>query len=178
MHICLHGRGYSVVYWRRTNWVPNKAFSFIDSALYNSGIFQALRDIVSSSLRFTASNLLLVGTKASWRHMRCNLNAFLNTSGGQIWFGVAADGSVKGLQADRKERDRICLRADAIINAMHPQVWVQKGNKHYLQGQPHIGIIISSVEDFIHVSIQQYRGTTLGGMFICTISYLGWWPAC
>eukprot|EP01088_Endostelium_zonatum_P002567 TRINITY_DN1318_c0_g1_i1.p1 TRINITY_DN1318_c0_g1~~TRINITY_DN1318_c0_g1_i1.p1 ORF type:complete len:771 (+),score=199.71 TRINITY_DN1318_c0_g1_i1:106-2313(+) len=49
-------------------------------------------------------------------------NSFLNTNGGVIYFGIEDDGSIAGLELDRKERDQIRLRIDAIVSHYVPQV--------------------------------------------------------
>jgi len=50
------------------------------------------------------------------------VNAFLNTDGGRILFGVADDGTVVGLPFDRKQKDILRLRVDAAIDSFRPQV--------------------------------------------------------
>lgn len=43
------------------------------------------------------------------------VNAFLNTNGGTIYFGVEDDGRIEGVPLNRKSRDIIRLRVDSII---------------------------------------------------------------
>eukprot|EP01124_Arcella_intermedia_P022821 TRINITY_DN3489_c0_g1_i1.p1 TRINITY_DN3489_c0_g1~~TRINITY_DN3489_c0_g1_i1.p1 ORF type:complete len:886 (-),score=213.43 TRINITY_DN3489_c0_g1_i1:923-3580(-) len=50
------------------------------------------------------------------------INAFLNTNGGTIYFGVEDDGKIVGLNASRGQRDELRLRIDSIVSNIRPQV--------------------------------------------------------
>ncbi|KAH7824777.1 putative ATP-binding protein [Monocercomonoides exilis] len=50
------------------------------------------------------------------------MNAFLNTDGGSIYFGVEDDGAIKGIELNRKDRDQLRQGIDQIINRYRPQV--------------------------------------------------------
>ena len=43
------------------------------------------------------------------------VNAFLNTDGGRLYFGIEHNGSIDGLLLNRKSRDIIRLRIDGVI---------------------------------------------------------------
>lgn len=45
------------------------------------------------------------------------MNAFLNASGGTIYFGIEDDGIVSGLLLDRGARDDLRLRLDAGVTS-------------------------------------------------------------
>jgi predicted HTH transcriptional regulator len=44
------------------------------------------------------------------------INAFLNTDGGTIYFGIHDDGTILGIPMSRKFRDAIRLRIDSIVS--------------------------------------------------------------
>lgn len=50
------------------------------------------------------------------------LNAFLNTEGGKLYFGIEDDGTIYGIPANRKLRDHIRLLIDNTLNTIKPQV--------------------------------------------------------
>ncbi|KAJ4455189.1 putative eIF-2-alpha kinase GCN2 [Paratrimastix pyriformis] len=50
------------------------------------------------------------------------MNAFLNTRGGTIYFGVEDNGIIKGIRVDRKMRDTLRLGIDSAVNLYRPQV--------------------------------------------------------
>ncbi len=50
------------------------------------------------------------------------VNAFLNTNGGTIHFGVGDDGSVHGIHLDRSDRDRLRTEISKLINKFQPAV--------------------------------------------------------
>lgn len=50
------------------------------------------------------------------------INAFLNTNGGVIFFGIADDGKVQGVELDRRQRDHLRTKISKIINAFQPSV--------------------------------------------------------
>eukprot|EP01114_Cavostelium_apophysatum_P017618 TRINITY_DN5286_c0_g1_i1.p1 TRINITY_DN5286_c0_g1~~TRINITY_DN5286_c0_g1_i1.p1 ORF type:complete len:679 (-),score=119.66 TRINITY_DN5286_c0_g1_i1:38-2074(-) len=50
------------------------------------------------------------------------INAFLNTNGGTLFFGVEDDGTIIGLKFNRKKRDQLRLRVDGIVSNFKPQV--------------------------------------------------------
>ncbi len=50
------------------------------------------------------------------------VNAFLNTSGGVLFFGIEDDGRVVGLRLDRSQRDRLRLQISRLINKFQPSV--------------------------------------------------------
>eukprot|EP00005_Dracoamoeba_jomungandri_P002603 CAMPEP_0174257250 /NCGR_PEP_ID=MMETSP0439-20130205/6412_1 /TAXON_ID=0 /ORGANISM="Stereomyxa ramosa, Strain Chinc5" /LENGTH=1081 /DNA_ID=CAMNT_0015340255 /DNA_START=174 /DNA_END=3419 /DNA_ORIENTATION=+ len=50
------------------------------------------------------------------------INAFLNSAGGTIHFGIQDDGTIIGLPLNRKERDTLRLRIDAVVGGFLPQV--------------------------------------------------------
>ena len=45
------------------------------------------------------------------------INAFLNTEGGTIYFGVRDDGVVLGAPLNRKARDSLRLNVDGIVSS-------------------------------------------------------------
>jgi len=47
------------------------------------------------------------------------VNAFLNTDGGYIYFGIEDDGTIVGLPLNRKERDTLRLRVDGYISSKY-----------------------------------------------------------
>lgn len=51
-----------------------------------------------------------------------NINAFLNTNGGKVYFGVTRQGKIVGIPLSRKLRDMIRLRIDSITSSYQPQV--------------------------------------------------------
>eukprot|EP01122_Echinamoeba_exundans_P011805 TRINITY_DN4818_c0_g1_i1.p1 TRINITY_DN4818_c0_g1~~TRINITY_DN4818_c0_g1_i1.p1 ORF type:complete len:1288 (+),score=282.63 TRINITY_DN4818_c0_g1_i1:108-3971(+) len=55
-------------------------------------------------------------------HCKKYINAFLNTDGGTMYFGVEDDGRLVGVPLDRKTRDMIRLKIDGIVSQNHPQV--------------------------------------------------------
>ena len=50
------------------------------------------------------------------------VNAFLNTSGGTIYFGVTDDGVIKGVWLSRSDRDTLRLALDSMMHAFFPPV--------------------------------------------------------
>jgi len=50
------------------------------------------------------------------------INAFLNTNGGTIYFGISDDGIVQGFPLNREGRDDLRLRIDAIVSSLKPQL--------------------------------------------------------
>lgn len=50
------------------------------------------------------------------------VNAFLNTNGGIIYFGIENDGRVQGIQLDRSQRDDLRTRISKVINKFQPSV--------------------------------------------------------
>ncbi len=50
------------------------------------------------------------------------VNAFLNTRGGAVYFGVEDDGRVQGLPLDRAQRDRLRTRVSRILDKFQPAV--------------------------------------------------------
>ena len=50
------------------------------------------------------------------------VNAFLNTNGGAIYFGVADDGRVQGIRLDRSQKDALRNEVSRIINRFQPAV--------------------------------------------------------
>jgi predicted HTH transcriptional regulator len=50
------------------------------------------------------------------------INAFLNTNGGTIYFGVEDDGKVRGIILNRRGRDLLRLKLDNIVSSFKPQV--------------------------------------------------------
>jgi hypothetical protein len=51
-------------------------------------------------------------------HCKKYINAFLNTDGGTMYFGVEDDGRLVGVPLDRKTRDMIRLKIDGIVSRM------------------------------------------------------------
>lgn len=49
-------------------------------------------------------------------HCKKYINAFLNTDGGTIYFGVEDDGRLVGVPMDRKTRDTTRLKIDGIVS--------------------------------------------------------------
>jgi len=50
------------------------------------------------------------------------INAFLNTNGGVIFFGIEDDGTVQGIQLDRGSRDHLRTEISKLINRFQPSV--------------------------------------------------------
>lgn len=50
------------------------------------------------------------------------VNAFLNTEGGVIYFGIDDDGRVQGIQLDRSQRDQLRTEISRLINKFQPSV--------------------------------------------------------
>jgi predicted HTH transcriptional regulator len=44
------------------------------------------------------------------------VNAFLNSDGGTLYFGIDDDGRVLGVPLNRKQRDHLRLRIDTIVS--------------------------------------------------------------
>ena len=64
------------------------------------------------------------------------MDAFLNTDGGTMFFGVDDDGVVVGLPFTRKEKDLLRLRVDAVIDKMRPQVDPDLWSLHFVEVVP------------------------------------------
>ncbi|CAL6093740.1 AAA-4_domain protein [Hexamita inflata] len=56
------------------------------------------------------------------KYLKDYLNAFLNSHGGSIWFGIEDDGTIRGLYLTLKERDECRLSIDTLCNTFVPQV--------------------------------------------------------
>jgi predicted HTH transcriptional regulator len=48
----------------------------------------------------------------------------LNTEGGSIYFGIEDNGTIKGVELGRKERDDLRLGIDNVVNRYTPQVYL------------------------------------------------------
>ncbi|KAH0573360.1 AAA-4 domain protein [Spironucleus salmonicida] len=66
------------------------------------------------------------------RYSREYLNAFLNSHGGQLWFGIEDDSRVKGILTDSKIRDSIRLSIDAAVAQFIPQVDADLSEVHFI----------------------------------------------
>lgn len=56
------------------------------------------------------------------RYCDSYINAFLNSGGGNIYFGIEDNGTILGIPLARKDRDTIRLGIDNIVNLYYPQV--------------------------------------------------------
>jgi predicted HTH transcriptional regulator len=56
-----------------------------------------------------------------------HVNAFLNSRGGSLYFGIEDDGTVKGVEMDRKMRDRLRLLVDRMVAGKFEKSYIPYG---------------------------------------------------
>ncbi|KAK2954749.1 putative NLR Family CARD Domain Containing protein [Blattamonas nauphoetae] len=75
------------------------------------------------------------------------INAFLNTTGGRIFFGVEDDGKIKGVEINRKDRDFLRLGLDSAIDRFRPQVDPQLYHMDFLPVLYHDARMLAFLDD-------------------------------
>lgn len=86
--------------------------------LYSTVAFDETREHEAKGLKHAQNPVKAIVDK----YIDEYVNAFLNTNGGVIYFGVENDGQVSGIQLDRKQRDDLRTRIDQIIKEFTPSV--------------------------------------------------------
>ncbi|GIQ85686.1 schlafen family protein [Kipferlia bialata] len=94
-------------------------FGDVPSSLVYNSVFSRDEDRVTE---FKAVQISKRPIDMMTKLCREYINAYLNSNGGSIWFGIEDDGQVKGILCSRKDRDKIRLNIDAVVNGMAPQV--------------------------------------------------------
>eukprot|EP01105_Mastigella_eilhardi_P024126 TRINITY_DN6226_c0_g1_i1.p1 TRINITY_DN6226_c0_g1~~TRINITY_DN6226_c0_g1_i1.p1 ORF type:complete len:727 (-),score=155.98 TRINITY_DN6226_c0_g1_i1:73-2187(-) len=84
------------------------------------------------------------------------INAFLNSEGGTIYFGVENDGCVSGVSLDRAERDACRLKLDNSLLVFQPQVDPDMWSMRFVPVVPPTGV--QPVPDLFVIEITVRRG--------------------
>jgi predicted HTH transcriptional regulator len=99
------------------------------------------------------------------------VNAFLNTQGGTLYFGVKDDGTVMGFPTNRRMRDLIRLKVDSIISSMIPQVDPNLVAVRFVKVQNPPSRFLRSGEDLIILEVFVRKGRAPIYLVNKTIAY-------
>ncbi|KAH3743881.1 transcriptional regulator, SARP family protein [Pelomyxa schiedti] len=83
------------------------------------------------------------------------LNAFVNASGGTIFFGVADDGTISGICLQRSFRDDLRLKLDGLISNFRPEIDPEMWSVSFIPIKTSEGILL---EDVFVVEVKVAKG--------------------